>query len=284
MYPTLTRGFAPPAGTVKRRGQGITLLLGREDFGETNYSSYNLRSGLVRTLTMSWIKPFCLVYAMYGVQTAITPPQPPAREQLVSTPLEPLLKQRLGPIIVKCLCWIVATVEIVVLVAKSLPNWRYSAALVSLLSHNERADAIRISPVFVLGIFLTGLGAYLRAWCYRELGAFFTFEVSIRHDHRLVQSGPYAVVRHPGYAGILITLCGLGCWIGCAGSWLRECGALETRLGMLIALSVVSLVACITVGLLLRMSKEDEALQKCFGADWEAYNSRVPFKLIPGVV
>ncbi|CAF4350854.1 unnamed protein product, partial [Rotaria sordida] len=31
------------------------------------------------------------------------------------------------------------------------------------------------------------------------LGAFFTFELTIRSTHKLIKTGPYAYVRHPSY-------------------------------------------------------------------------------------
>lgn len=40
----------------------------------------------------------------------------------------------------------------------------------------------------------------------------------------------------------------------------------------------------ITTGLLARMSKEDEALKKTFGQDWIEWATKVPYKLIPGIL
>ena len=37
----------------------------------------------------------------------------------------------------------------------------------------------------------------------------FTFEMSIRKDHMLITSGPYGVVRHPGYTGFLLVVIGM---------------------------------------------------------------------------
>lgn len=53
------------------------------------------------------------------------------------------------------------------------------------------------------------------AGCYCELGNLFTFEVSIRNDHKLIQSGPYHTVRHPGYLGVLLSVAGVSCWNAC---------------------------------------------------------------------
>lgn len=64
----------------------------------------------------------------------------------------------------------------------------------------------------VVGTFLATIGGYIRWACYNALGHLFTFEMSIRGDHRLITGGPYAWVRHPGYTGVLSTFMGLGFW------------------------------------------------------------------------
>jgi protein-S-isoprenylcysteine O-methyltransferase Ste14 len=61
-------------------------------------------------------------------------------------------------------------------------------------------------------------GVALRQWAARTLGRFFTQSVMIREGHRLITSGPYRWVRHPGYTGLLVSLVGLaftlGNWLG----------------------------------------------------------------------
>ncbi|KAJ7925197.1 hypothetical protein B0H13DRAFT_1975453 [Mycena leptocephala] len=232
---------------------------------------------------MSWMKIPCILYAMLGFQIAVTPPHPPPPlgEQLASTPLEAVLRQRSGPVVVKCLCWAIALLEVAVIAASHLPDWLLSQKIIAILVMNDNVDCIYVSPLFIFGISLTLLGAAIRYSCYRELGHLFTFEVSIRDDHRLIQTGPYHAVRHPGYLGVLLTVAGVFCWNACPGSWLRECGALETTVGLSLVIICSALVVCITAGLLLRISKEDEALQKHFGEDWVHWSMEVPYKLVP---
>ncbi|KAF8210118.1 hypothetical protein K438DRAFT_1710692 [Mycena galopus ATCC 62051] len=235
---------------------------------------------------MSLIKIPCILYAILGFHLAVTPPHPPPPpEQLASTStfFEVLLRQRSGPVVVKCLCWVVAIFEVTVIAASHLPDWQCSRKIISLLVLNDEVDPIYVSPLFTLGIFLTLCGAFLRSWCYCELGNLFTFEISIRDDHKLIQTGPYTAVRHPGYLGVLLTVVGVFCWTVCPGSWLRECGALETGFGLSIVIICSLLVLFITVGLLLRISIEDEALEQRFGQDWVEWSIEVPYKLVPGV-
>jgi protein-S-isoprenylcysteine O-methyltransferase Ste14 len=69
----------------------------------------------------------------------------------------------------------------------------------------------------VLGAVLVVLGVALRQWAARTLGRSFTRSVTIREGHHVVTSGPYRFVRHPGYAGVLVSQVGLGLTLG---NWL----------------------------------------------------------------
>ncbi|KAJ7287644.1 hypothetical protein C8J57DRAFT_1431156 [Mycena rebaudengoi] len=222
---------------------------------------------------------------MLGLHIAITPPHPPPPlgEQLASTPVEVVLRQRSGPAAVKCLCWAVAILETTVILASHIPDWPCSRKIISLLAVEGSAGHIHVSPLFAVGIFLTLLGAFIRYRCYCELGKSFTFEMSIRDGHKLVQSGPYQWARHPGYTGILLIVLGFFCWNACPGSWLRECGVLHTMLGKSVVVFSSVLVTSITAGLMVRMSKEDAMLEKHFGEEWLLWSATVPYKLIPGV-
>jgi protein-S-isoprenylcysteine O-methyltransferase Ste14 len=57
--------------------------------------------------------------------------------------------------------------------------------------------------VWVLGLAFTG-------WAYRTLGRFFSLDVQVQKDHRVVDAGPYRLLRHPGYSGFSLGLLGLG--------------------------------------------------------------------------
>lgn len=65
-------------------------------------------------------------------------------------------------------------------------------------------------------LMIAGLG--LAIWARRYLGSYWSGHNVIREDHRLVRSGPYAVVRHPIYAGLVLAMLGtaiaLGEWRG----------------------------------------------------------------------
>ncbi|KAF8890739.1 hypothetical protein BD779DRAFT_1671269 [Infundibulicybe gibba] len=215
-----------------------------------------------------------------------TPPHPPpaANERATSTCLEGLLKHRVGPIFNKSVVWGAALAESAVILATYFPNWPASQKILDTLVFPEgSARRIKLTSLFFAGTFMAGLGGYIRYRCYRELGKFFTFEMSIRRNHELVTTGPYSIVRHPGYSGVLIGVAGIVMWNASPGSWARECGALATTGGKIVAGTFLTLVSTITAGLLLRMSKEDAALQDQFGEEWDVWARQVPCKLIPGV-
>ncbi|MBI2701608.1 hypothetical protein A9W98_20600 [Mycobacterium gordonae] len=76
---------------------------------------------------------------------------------------------------------------------------RVTTALVAAYS----APAASVPVSFLLtGMFFAGIA--LRAWSIRELGSAYSHRVVRIDDGGLVCSGPYRVLRHPAYAGMLI--------------------------------------------------------------------------------
>ena len=65
-----------------------------------------------------------------------------------------------------------------------------------------------------IGAAVFAAGAALRWWSIWHLGRFFTVNVAVAQDHRIVDTGPYRFVRHPSYTGILLQLAGLGLSLG----------------------------------------------------------------------
>ena len=59
------------------------------------------------------------------------------------------------------------------------------------------------------GCALMLAGMLLRWWSIRVLAGFFTVDVTIAADHRLIRSGPFRWVRDPSYTGRLLTVLGL---------------------------------------------------------------------------
>lgn len=64
--------------------------------------------------------------------------------------------------------------------------------------------------VFIVGICLMMLGIFVREWAVTTLRGFFLFTVGVRQDHKVIENGPYRLVRHPAYSGSILTMVGLG--------------------------------------------------------------------------
>lgn len=75
--------------------------------------------------------------------------------------------------------------------------------------------------VFAVGMLLFAAGAGLRWASFRALGQYFTFTVDVSADQEVVARGPYRILRHPGYAGGLLAMIGIGVvyanWVALAG-------------------------------------------------------------------
>ena len=116
---------------------------------------------------------------------------------------------------------------------------------------------------FGLGIAIVLFGAAFRDWSIVSLGRWFRREVTIEPGQRLVRRGPYRVLRHPSYTGIILIFAGFGLAIG---SWVGAAAA----------------VVVVLAGLVPRIRVEERALANTFGAEYTEYASSTA-RLVPGV-
>lgn len=65
-----------------------------------------------------------------------------------------------------------------------------------------------LGPSFYSGIALIVSGMAFRIWSIRTLGEFFTANVRVVKGQRVVQSGPYRLLRHPSYTGAIVAAVG----------------------------------------------------------------------------
>jgi len=61
---------------------------------------------------------------------------------------------------------------------------------------------------FWIGAAVTAGGLLFSVWARRHLGKNWSQEVTLKEDHELIRSGPYALVRHPIYTGLLLAFIG----------------------------------------------------------------------------
>jgi protein-S-isoprenylcysteine O-methyltransferase Ste14 len=71
---------------------------------------------------------------------------------------------------------------------------------------------------FWIGALSTALGLLFTVWARIHLGRNWSGVVTIKEGHELIETGPYALVRHPIYTGLLLAFIGsavaLGQWRG----------------------------------------------------------------------
>ena len=124
------------------------------------------------------------------------------------------------------------------------------------------------SPVFplwlnVLGFILISLGYAFAAWAFIENRFFFsTVRIQTDEGHVVCDSGPYRIVRHPGYAGNIPPL--LGIVLAFGSVW------------TLIPAAVALIIAVI------RTALEDKTLKRELPG-YRDYARRVHYRLIPGI-
>ncbi|TFK54019.1 ICMT-domain-containing protein [Heliocybe sulcata] len=238
-----------------------------------------------------WKIPFILA-AAGSFQVVATPPNPvPSEEELVapSTYTEKLLFNVLGrisgPTTPRNLLWAASLCEVSVILLSHRPHSPLGTMLLRYLAPAglSAASSISLTNSYIVGCILVVAGAALRYWCYRTLGRMFAFRLSIVKGHRLVTSGPYSIVRHPSYTGILLAVPGIQlCLLG-AGSWVHTSGILGTVLGKAFVGYWGFLCLLAYPAVVARVPKEDEMLKKRFGQEWEDWARKVPNRLIPWV-
>ncbi|KAK0448507.1 hypothetical protein EV421DRAFT_1732786 [Armillaria borealis] len=234
---------------------------------------------------MSLIKVPLLFADAIGMRITGKPPNEPLPliEHVVPDWREKFLKSLAWPcVLLRAIYWSAGIIEMTVIIANHTPSLAVSQFITSTIVFNSRNHGIAITPLFLFGNFLTIVGTAIRLQCYRALGRLFTFELSIRQDHRLVSEGPYAVVRHPSYTGMILTITGAIC-SQYSGSWLTECGLLDMWFGKVLAIYWLLVAGAVVTSLILRISVEDRLLQRKFGNEWVEWSRKVPYGLIPWV-
>lgn len=113
------------------------------------------------------------------------------------------------------------------------------------------------------GFSLIALGYAFAAWAVAE-NRFFSSMVRIQTErgHAVCDSGPYRLVRHPGYAGNMLALFGI----------VLALSSLWTLIPTLVALTIT----------VIRTSLEDQTLQEELPG-YRNYAQRVRYRLLPGI-
>ena len=114
---------------------------------------------------------------------------------------------------------------------------------------------------YITGLVLFVAGLIMRWIAIIHLGRFFTVNIAITKDHKLITNGPYRFLRHPSYTGTLLMFFGFG-------------------LCMLNIFALVAVIVPITTAFLWRIHVEEAALSEVFGDRYRVYRATTA-RIIP---
>jgi protein-S-isoprenylcysteine O-methyltransferase Ste14 len=126
------------------------------------------------------------------------------------------------------------------------------AVIAALAAGIRVADFPVHTTLVAVSLVFMWAGVGLRWWCFRTLGHYFTFQVMTSADQQVITGGPYRVLRHPSYAGIMLILFGIGLTYG---NWI----------------SLAALVILPLIGFMNRIRVEEAALEAALGGRYTTY-------------
>ena len=112
------------------------------------------------------------------------------------------------------------------------------------------------------GLAVEAFGLVLAIWARRHLGRNWSGEITIKVEHELIRTGPYRILRHPIYTGLIAMYAGV---LLVTGEWLAVVGF------VIVALAYWR-----------KIRLEEANLNVAFGTDYDAYR-RESWALVPGI-
>lgn len=114
-----------------------------------------------------------------------------------------------------------------------------------------------------VGVALMAGAVAVRIWAAQTLGESYTRTLRVRAGQRVIDSGPYAFVRHPGYAADLMM------WFGWGLAWTN-------------ALAIVAASVPTSLAYAYRIAVEERMLLNQLGEEYSRYARRTA-RLVPGL-
>lgn len=176
-----------------------------------------------------------------------------------------------APWIVIMAYWLLAALKTKRTQRKELFAWRYGIVFAetvgfTLLFDGDAGIGVLGHKVFprnfdtaVVGIALTWAGIGLAIWARRHLGQYWSGRITIKEDHKLIRTGPYARLRHPIYSGLDLAAIGSALAID---QWRCVIG-----------------VCVIILGFAIKAKREEAMLSAQFGVDFDEHRRHTGFLL-----
>ncbi|BDQ03768.1 MAG: hypothetical protein KatS3mg037_2343 [Ignavibacterium sp.] len=120
------------------------------------------------------------------------------------------------------------------------------------LVYEEKYFSLRVVALVVYLIF-----SWIQIWSFRTLGEYYSQEIAIRKEHKIIKVGPYKIIRHPQYLSqIFVDLA----------------GALATLSYILLPLTLIQIPF-----LILRAKEEEKLFQKYLPEEFKSYKEKSGF-------
>ncbi len=113
--------------------------------------------------------------------------------------------------------------------------------------------------VSLIGDALIALGLFINVLVFRE-NSYGASNITVENEQKVISTGPYALVRHPMYGGVLVMLIGVPLALG--SGW-----------GLVV-------LAVITPGMIWRILDEEKVLEKDL-TGYREYEHKVRYRLVP---
>ena len=113
---------------------------------------------------------------------------------------------------------------------------------------------------YAIGAALTFIGLGFAVWARYHIGRNWSGVITLKEDHALVRSGPYALVRHPIYSGLMLAII----------------GSAIARGDMAAVLAIIAVLYAV----LRRVQIEESWMNETFGSAYADYKASTP-ALIP---
>ena len=114
--------------------------------------------------------------------------------------------------------------------------------------------------LYGLGLLMVIVGLAFAVWARAHLGRNWSGTVTVKEDHELIRSGPYGIVRHPIYTGLLLAILGT---VVIVGEWRGQFA-----------------FCFLAIALLLKLRREERFMEDSFPDTYPGYRAQVP-ALIP---
>jgi protein-S-isoprenylcysteine O-methyltransferase Ste14 len=121
----------------------------------------------------------------------------------------------------------------------------------------------RAAELRIAGAAICVCGLIFTIWARQTLAGNWSSDVTFKREHELIRTGPYRIVRHPIYTGLLVMFVGTGLHIG--------------QLRCMIGFPLICL------GFSIKLSQEERLLLRHFPEEYPRYRSEVK-ALIPFVI